>query len=90
MFRREHALSLRAGLYTDPDHQMRYLVLPRNTRDDVNAHEVFRFNSTPSRTRVGGTVGAGLTFWNAFQMDLAGSYGHDSWEVVASIVRRFR
>ncbi len=89
-FRHQHALSLRAGLYTNPDHQMRYQQLARNHRDDVNAHEVFRFNSTPGKTRLGGTVGAGLTFWNAFQMDLAGSYTHDSWEVVASVVRRFR
>ncbi|HET6267353.1 MAG TPA: outer membrane protein transport protein [Acidobacteriota bacterium] len=78
-------LALRAGVFTDPSHPLRFKDQPGT--DPIAAKvEEFRFNSLPDRTNVGFTLGAGIALSNRFQLDAAGSTSYEADSVVFSVV----
>lgn len=82
-----HTLALRGGAFTDPAHSLRFRV---NGLTGGDAVANFVFNTNGSRgTRVGGSVGAGLTFGNRLQADAAVALLPGNHRVVLSLVRRW-
>jgi long-subunit fatty acid transport protein len=79
-------VAFRGGVFTDPDHSLRF----RGSPAETIASELleFRFNSVSDRTDVGGTVGLGIMLANRFQVDAAASFAKDAREVVVSFVVR--
>ena len=55
-----------------------------------SVHVSLNHNTTPDRTRVGVTAGAGLTFNNTFQIDIAGTFVADARNLIVSVVRRLK
>ena len=89
-YRPEATLAFRGGIFTDPDHQMRYDGTGSNPAHVADRLLDFRFNSVPSRTDVGATLGAGIALRDRFQVDIAGSFSRDATQLVVSTVVRLR
>jgi long-chain fatty acid transport protein len=102
VYRPTGTLSFRGGFYSDPSHALRFRAPPAHeliaqaSGADPNIGnpaaiiaEDYRFNLIPPRTRFGYTGGFGITVTNGIQFDVAGSWGPDSREIVASTVLRF-
>lgn len=83
-YQHKRVWALRAGLFTDPDHQLHFRALDVTGVPDRILN--FRFNSLPQKTDVGATFGGGLAIANRFQFDAAASLSRDSDEVVLSVV----
>lgn len=83
-----HVVAARAGVFTDPSHSLKFRPNALNGDDTAEYYE-FDVNS-PTGTRFGKTVGAGMTFGNALQVDGAFSFLTDANTFVVSIVRRFK
>jgi len=83
-------MAIRGGMFTDPDHPLRFRSGGNNLAHPANALENFRFNTLPAQTTVGATVGWGMTVKNRVQIDAAGSFSRDAKEFVASMVVRVR
>jgi long-chain fatty acid transport protein len=79
-------LAFRAGVFTDPDHRMRF----RSTGPATVASTLldFRFNTVGDKTDLGATGGIGLMIKNRFQLDVAGSLSKDARQLVVSTVVR--
>ena len=85
IYRPSAIYAVRAGVFTDPDHQLRFRALPDT--DPVAARILsFRFNTIPDHTDVGWTIGGGVAIANRFQMDVGASFSRDSDEFVLSWV----
>lgn len=80
------AVALRAGVFTDPDHQLRFK--GNNNGHVANSILDFRFNRASQETDVGVTFGAGVALFNRVQLDAAGSLSRDANQVVVSMVIR--
>lgn len=82
-----HLLAVRAGAFTDPDHSLRFTATDLSS---ASAVENFVFNTNrPSGTRIGATMGMGLTFGNRLQADAAVSLAPGARRFAVSVVRRF-
>ncbi|PWT90192.1 MAG: hypothetical protein C5B54_07595 [Acidobacteria bacterium] len=84
-YRTHQTFAVRAGVFTDPDHQLHFRALA-GTDPFAAAVENFRFNSLKQHTDVGVTAGFGAAFANRFQADAAYSYSRDSREFILSFV----
>ncbi len=85
LYHEDKVIAFRAGLYTDPDHQLHFRALPGT--DPLTADVLsFRFNSLKQKTDVGITFGAGIALANRVQVDSAFSFSRDSDEFVLSFV----
>ncbi|MEX2271057.1 MAG: outer membrane protein transport protein [Vicinamibacterales bacterium] len=85
---RGRATALRAGVFTDPDHQMRFRSGANDPNHVADAMLAFRFNSLESRTAVGFTTGGGIAFGNQVQIDAAVSVARTGRQAVLSTVIR--
>ncbi len=81
-------LAFRGGFFTEPNHQMRF-DYEGSRKTWQAANQQIRFNSYVPGTVVGVTGGAGVVFWNRFQVDVAFSLARDARELVLSSVVRF-
>jgi long-subunit fatty acid transport protein len=81
-------VSFRAGLFTDPDHRLRFRSGGNNLQHPADATLNFRFNTGASKTDVGVTAGAGVTLRNRIQIDAASSFSPNASDVVVSMVVR--
>ena len=80
--------AFRAGVFTDPDHTMRFRSGSNNTSHPADRILDFRFNTSTSLTDVGVTGGWGIALANRVQVDLAVTHSHDLTELVISTVIR--
>lgn len=87
-YQRRFTWAIRAGLFTDPDHQLHFRNLP-GTNPLGAAVETFRFNSLPQHTDVGATFGGGIAISNRVQFDVAFSHSRDTDDGVVSVVVKF-
>ena len=83
-------MAVRAGVFTDPDHPLRFRSAGDNPDHPADALENFRFNTLPAKTTVGATAGWGIAIKNRVQLDVAASFSRDATEAVASMVVRIR
>lgn len=81
-------IALRAGLFTDPDHQMRFDLAASNGSEQARGQAV-QFNSFVPGTAVGYSVGAGTVFRNRLQVDAAYSRSMYERDLIVSTVFRF-
>lgn len=84
------AMALRTGVFTEPDHPLRFRRGGNNLAHPADSLLDFRFNTLSKRTEVGATAGWGIAFANRVQLDVAASVSPDATEVVASMVLRVR
>jgi hypothetical protein len=82
--------AVRGGVFTDPDHPLRFRSGGNNQDHPADALLNFRFNTIPASTVVGGTLGWGIAFRNRVQADAALSFSRDVTEFVVSAVIRLR
>ena len=80
--------AFRAGVFTDPDHTMRFRSGTNNVSHPADRILDFRFNTSSSKTDVGVTGGWGFALANRVQVDLAVTHSHDLTELVISTVIR--
>jgi len=83
-------MAVRGGVFTDPDHPLRFRSGGNNPDHPADALLNFRFNTLPAATVVGGTVGWGMAIHNRVQVDAAASFSRDATEVVVSMVVRLQ
>ena len=83
-------VSLRGGVYTDPDHRLRFQSGGNNPDHPADPLLNFRFNTGRSKTDIGYTAGAGITLLNRIQVDGAASFSPDASQIVVSTVVRLR
>jgi long-subunit fatty acid transport protein len=81
-------ISVRGGVYTDPDHRLRFQSGGNNPNHPADPLLNFRFNTGRSTTDVGYTAGAGITLFNRVQIDGAASFSPDANQIVLSTVVR--
>lgn len=79
--------AIRAGVFTDPDHKLRFRSGGNNLSHPADRILDFRFN-TPPRLSVGVTGGWGIAVANRLQLDVAVTHSHDLTELVVSTVIR--
>ena len=82
-----HLFALRGGIFTDPDHQMRF-DYERSNKKTVPDNQRRRFDSYYPGTAVGLTGGAGIVLHNRWQLDGAVSVSKNARELVISTVLR--
>ena len=85
LYYRNRVIAFRAGMYTDPDHQLHFRATPGQDQRTVNVLS-FRFNSLEQKTDLGVTFGAGIALANRVQIDSAFSFSRDSDDFVLSFV----
>ncbi|HEX8030574.1 MAG TPA: hypothetical protein VF491_19000, partial [Vicinamibacterales bacterium] len=90
LYRPSFTLALRAGSFSDPDHQLRFRSGGNNLSHPADRILNFRFNTVKPVTHYGFTAGAGVALANWFQIDGATSFSDDATEVVVSLVVRLR
>jgi len=81
-------VAVRGGLYTDPNHPLRYRRGGNNLQHPADRLLDFRFNTLPDETRVAATAGVGVALANRVQLDGAVSLAPDQRQFVASLVFR--
>ena len=88
LLRGSKVVAVRGGVFTDPDHQMRfnYEVAPKNV---VTEGQHIQFDLFDPGKGVGVTGGGGVVLKNRFQIDGAMSWSAYGREVVVSSVVRF-
>jgi len=77
---------VRAGLFTNPDHRMRFT---SSSDAGVNATNKALFNLGPKGTETGYTAGAGIAVGRQLQADVAFVYTESARELVVSAAVRF-
>jgi long-subunit fatty acid transport protein len=87
IYRSGFTSAFRAGVFTDPDHKLRFRSGGNNLAHPADGILNFRFN-TPPRLSVGVTGGWGIAFANRLQLDVAVTHSHDLTELVVSTVIR--
>jgi hypothetical protein len=84
-----HVLAIRAGLFTDPPHGLRYQVDDKQTVGVVV--ENFEFNvDARTDTRLGKTAGLGWAWGESWQVDAAVSFVNGDNNGVVSLAYRRR
>jgi hypothetical protein len=86
IYRSSLTLALRSGVFTDPDHRMRFR--SEGAASVASTLLAYRFNSVSDKTDVGATFGCGVMVANRFQVDAAASVSPDAHEVILSFVVR--
>jgi len=81
-------ISVRGGVYSDPDHRLRFKSGGNDPTHPADPLSNFRFNTGRSTTDVGVTGGAGVTLFNRIQIDGAVSFSPDASQLVVSTVVR--
>lgn len=89
-YRPSFTLAVRAGAFSDPDHQLRFRSAGNNLAHPADRILNFRFNTVRPQTHYGFTAGAGVALANWFQVDGATSFSDDATEVVISLVIRLQ
>ena len=87
LLRGGHTIAFRAGLFTDPDHQMRFD--SGSVQNDVTAGQARQFDRYFPGTVIGVTGGGGVVLKNRVQIDGAVSWSANERQVVVSSVIRF-
>jgi len=82
----ENPVFVRAGLFTNPDHRMRFTSTPDEA---TNATNRALFNLGPSGTEVGVTLGGGVAMGRKLQADVALVVSESVRELVVSAAVRF-
>ncbi|MGH8636368.1 MAG: OmpP1/FadL family transporter [Burkholderiales bacterium] len=82
--------ALRGGVFTDPDHQLRFRSGGNDPSHPADKILNFRFNTVRPKTDVGVTAGLGIALANRLQFDVAVTHSHDLTELVISTVIRPR
>ena len=90
VYGRPATMAFRAGMFTDPDHPLRFRRGGNNPNHPADSLLDFRFNTLPKRVETGATAGWGIAFGNRIQLDVAASFSRDATEIVASTVLRVR
>ncbi len=86
--RRARVWAIRAGAFTDPEHQMRFDYDASNKSGQAAAQSI-QFNIFRPGTAYGLTGGGGVVFANRFQLDGAVSWSRNASDLVVSFVSRF-
>lgn len=90
IFRPSFTTAFRAGVFTDPDHKLRFRSGSGNPSHPATKILDFRFNTVTPVTDVGFTAGWGMALANRLQLDLAVTHSPDLTELVVSTVIRPR
>lgn len=89
-YRPGFTMAFRGGVFSDPDHPLRFRSGGNNLDHPADLILNFRFNTLQPKTHYGLTAGWGLALKNSVQIDTAVSAGDDATEVVVSMVIRVR
>ncbi len=89
-YRPSFTMAFRGGVFSDPDHPLRYRSGGNNLDHPADPILNFRFNTLQPQTHFGFTGGWGIALKNGVQIDTAVSAGDDATEVVVSMVIRVR
>ncbi len=89
-YRPGFTMAFRGGVFSDPDHPLRFRSGGNNLEHPADPILNFRFNTLQPRTHYGVTGGWGIALRNRVQVDAAISRGDDASEVVVSMVIRVR
>jgi hypothetical protein len=87
-YRGGRVFALRGGVFTDPDHQLRY-DFAHSSQGGVPMNQQVEFDTYYPGTAVGVTSGGGIVFGNRLQIDAAVSWSRNAHESVISSVIRF-
>ncbi len=90
MYNPRLTMAFRGGVFTNPDHPLRFERGGNNLDHPADKLLDFRFNTIPSQTNVGVTAGWGMVVRNRVQVDVATTYSKDATELIASMVLRVR
>jgi len=90
LFPRVGTMGIRGGVFTDPDHPLRFLSGGNNPDHPADPIEEFRFNTLKARANVGVTAGWGMALGNRAQVDIAASHSPEATDFVVSMVIRVR
>jgi long-chain fatty acid transport protein len=90
LYNKPLTMAFRAGVFTDPDHPLRFVRGGNNPDHPADKLLDFRFNTLVAKTNVGVTAGWGILVKNRVQVDLAATHSPEATEVIASIVLRVR
>jgi long-chain fatty acid transport protein len=85
---RAHVIALRGGVYTDPDHQMRFDRNHVDTSGQADGQRL-QFDSYYHGTVIGVSGGVGVVWHNRFQLDGAVNWSANTRAVIISSVVRF-
>jgi hypothetical protein len=89
-YRPNFTTALRGGVFTDPDHQLRFRSGGNNPSHPADKILNFRFNTVQPKTDIGVSAGWGIALANRLQFDVAVTHSHDLTELVISTVIRPR
>ena len=89
-YRPGFTMAFRGGVFSDPDHPLRFQSGGNNPDHPADPILDFRFNTLQPQTHYGWTAGWGVALKNFVQVDTAVSVGDDATEVVVSMVIRVR
>lgn len=89
-YRPKFTMAFRGGMFSDPDHPLRFHSGGNNLEHPADPILNFRFNTQQPQTHYGFTAGWGLALKNFVQVDTAFSLGDDATEFVVSTVIRIR
>jgi long-chain fatty acid transport protein len=89
-YRPGFTMAFRGGVFSDPDHPLRFRSGGNNLDHPADPILNFRFNTLQPQTHYGLTAGWGIALKNRVQVDAAVSAGDDATEVVVSMVIRVR
>ena len=89
-YRPGFTMAFRGGVFSDPDHPLRFRSGGNNLDHPADPILNFRFNTLQPQTHYGFTGGWGIALKNRVQFDTAVSVGDDATEVVVSTVIRVR
>ncbi len=81
-------VAVRGGVYSEPNHPLRYRRGGNNLEHPADRLLDFRFNTVADRTRMAATAGMGIALANRVQLDGAVSLAPDQKQFVASLVFR--
>ena len=70
-------VAVRGGVFTNPDHPLRFRSGGNNPDHPANTLLDYRFNTVTDRKNVGGTTGVGIALANRVQLDAALSLVRD-------------
>jgi long-chain fatty acid transport protein len=89
-YRPSFTMAFRGGMFSDPDHPLRFQSGGNNLDHPADPILNFRFNTQQPKTHYGFTAGWGIALKNFVQVDTAFSTSNDATEVVVSTVIRIR
>ncbi len=83
----EQFLALRAGIYNEPDHTIRFTGTTGNSLADIVGREVFPGGAEDNQIHL--TGGLGVVIRDLFQIDLAANFADKQTQLGISVVYRF-